>query len=123
MMIELLASSLSHTRFPVEGLLELAASIDEGSVDGPLTLANGASGVSIPGIGSGATDITTLSVFAIFAFGVVTLVWNGGSATTLNGSTTNPAIFLVGRTANTSTPTVSNSSGAAVEIFVVKAGA
>ena len=114
-------NATERTRFPKSGMLATLQAIQEGHGE-RVVVANGASNVALPGIGTGALDITTVQVFAFIAFGVLTLVWNGGSATTLNGSEDTPAGFIIFRTSNTAIPTVSNSSGAAVEAFVMKGG-
>ena len=120
--IEISSGLHGHHRIPRRGAQEVLLAVDEAAVYSPLTVAANVTDAPIPGIGPAVTDITTVKVFKLFAYGEISLKWNGSAAIPLKGTAAVPAMFMVFQTEVTDVPTVSNASGSPVECAIVVAG-
>ena len=102
-------------------ITNLRYSVTEGATFGPISVPDGTSAVDLPGIGSGSTEITTLTYFFLLAYGIVTINFNGADIT-LNGTVSEPAPFIVAKTSFTTIPKISNASGASVDVLYQMGG-
>lgn len=104
---------------------ELFRTVDE-SISYEIEVAGGTAATTLPGIGTGATQIQTIQSFVLITDTSVTLGWNSANTSLVVASGNRRAVFVAyGITYDTSSltaPTIANSGTATATIQVMLGG-
>lgn len=100
---------------------ELFRTVDE-SISYEIEVAGSTAATSLPGFGSGATQIETIQSFVCVSDVSVTLGWNGANTSLVVGAGQRRAVFIAYGVSTTTVPTIANSGSSTATLQIMAGG-